>query len=243
MTTKIQLYQKHCWNVYKSAIGFPQRRTYLHGTPLKVQVPVDTATGGLFIVGAYPTAQFNTIGSIRDVPVGDHLYPFSNESYFDGSSVREVRSGAELEELFLRPLGIERSRCWITDLVKVFLFKDGHAAKYHRMGVPERFKADRGLFLHYASLASNLDFLSEELRLAEPKVVVLLGSEVAGVLLGGRSGTTWLTPQEHTLQLNGEQYRCFACPHPGILMRNSAGSIKWKQVLAKQLPMISKALD
>lgn len=244
MSNKIQLYQKRCWDRYKSAIGFPEDRTYFRGTPLKVQVPVDTGTGGLFIVGAYPTAHFNTIGSIRDVPVGDHLYPFSNESYFDGSSVRSVRSGKELEDLFLRPLGIERTSCWITDLVKVFLFKDGHAAKYRRLGVHAGFKEDRSQFFHYASLPANRAFLAQELELAMPKVVLLLGSEVAGVLLGGgRNGTNWLTEREHVLECGGQHYRCFACPHPGILMRNSPTSAKWGKTLDRQLELIARAME
>ncbi len=243
MSNKIQNYQKRCWKQYKAAIGYPEKRTYLHGTPIKVQVPVDTGTGGLFIVGAYPTAQFNTIGSLRDVPVGDHLYPFSNESYFDGSSVRSVRSGAELEELYLRPLGVARSSCWITDLVKVFLFKEGHVDKYQALGAAKGLTEDRSKFIHYASHPGSSAFLAEELELAAPKVVVLLGSEVAGVLLGGgANGTRWLTEQEHVLEMKDAQYRCFACPHPGILMRNSAGSIKWKKMLEKQLPLIARAL-
>jgi len=50
------------------------------------------ATGGLMIVGAYPTAQFNSIEDsqgkiILDVPVANHLFPFSNDKYFDGSRV------------------------------------------------------------------------------------------------------------------------------------------------------------
>jgi uracil-DNA glycosylase len=243
MSKEIQRYQKRCWSGYKPAIGYPADRTYLYGTPIKVQVPVDTGTGGLFIVGAYPTAQFNTIGSLRDVPVGDHLYPFSNESYFDGSSVRTVRSGTELEEYYLRPLGVERTDCWITDLVKVFLFKDGHVTKYHSLGAPKRLKEDRSKFIHYASHHGNMEFLAQELELAAPKVVMLLGSEVAGVVLnGGGNGTKWLTEQEHALEMKGKSYRCFACPHPGILMRNTAGSIKWRKMLDRQLPLIARAL-
>ncbi len=243
MVPRIQKYQKRCWQEYKAAIGYPLKRCYLHGNPIKVQVPVDTAQGGLFIVGAYPTAQFNTIDGIRDVPIGDHLYPFSNESYYHGSSVRTVRSGEELEKLFLGPLDVHRSQSWITDLVKVFLFKEGHVKKYHGLGMSTSFTEDRSKFLQYASHPRNLAFLAEELELAAPKVVVLLGSEVAGVLLGGRtSGVQWLTTEEKVLIINGARYRCFACPHPGILMRNSAGSLKWNSMLARQIPLIKAAL-
>ena len=239
-----QAYQKRCWTNYKTSIGFPLDRTYLSGNPLKVQVPVDTASGGLFIIGAYPTAHFNTINGVRDVPVGDHLYPFSNERYFDGSSVRCVRSGEELDALFLKPLGVDRSASWITDLVKVFLFKEGHSAKYGQLGGPKQMTEDRTKFLSYAQHPANMKFLEQELELAKPKVVVLLGAEVAGVLLGaGRSAAGYLSIKEHELQIGKASYRCFACPHPGILLRNRAGSEKWMQVLQEQIPLIRKALN
>lgn len=110
----IQEYQQDCWKNYKSIKGLPVNYSYLYGNPVKVHVPVDVAVGGLMIVGAYPTAQFNTIDGINDVPVTDHLYPFSNDTYFDGSRVRQVRSGEELENFILKKLDYPRSQCWIT---------------------------------------------------------------------------------------------------------------------------------
>jgi hypothetical protein len=89
---------------------------------------------GVCIVGAYPSARFATIGRERDVPVGDNCGPFSIECYFDGSRVRTVNSGKELEDEYLAPLGLRRQDCWITDLVRVFLFKQGHVDKYRRLG-------------------------------------------------------------------------------------------------------------
>ena len=93
MNQTIQEYQQDCWKNYKTKIGIPQNYNYLYGNPVKVHVPVDVATNGLMIVGAYPTAQFNTINGINDVPVADHLFPFSNDKYFDGS---RVTSGCNL---------------------------------------------------------------------------------------------------------------------------------------------------
>ena len=98
MNQTIQEYQQDCWKNYKTKIGIPQNYNYLYGNPVKVHVPVDVATGGLMIVGAYPTTQFNSIEDsqgkiILDVPVADHLFPFSNDKYFDGS---RVTSGCNL---------------------------------------------------------------------------------------------------------------------------------------------------
>ena len=137
-----------------------------------------------------------------------------NERYFDGSSVRSVRSGEELDELFLQPLGVERSASWITDLVKVFLFKEGHVAKYHQLGGPKRMKEDRTLFLDYAKHPANLKFLEQELELAKPKVVLLLGAEVAGVLSRRWAPCSSLSLDRRAFVGNGQgaAYRCLHVP-------------------------------
>ncbi len=58
------------------------------------------------IVGAYPSAKFFTINNIPDTPVADNDSPFSNESYFDGSRVRTIPSGKELNEVILSQISI-----------------------------------------------------------------------------------------------------------------------------------------
>ena len=85
------------------------------------------------MIGAYPSARFQQIDGIRDVPVGDNLGPFESERWFDGVRVRKQRSAIELEKLFLIPMDVDRAQCWITNLVKVFLFKKGHRKKYEQL--------------------------------------------------------------------------------------------------------------
>ncbi|MBV5315251.1 MAG: hypothetical protein JZU47_18250 [Prolixibacteraceae bacterium] len=75
------------------------------------------------IVGAYPSAKFYTINGVSDTPKADNDSPFSNESYFDGSRVRTIPSGKELNEVILEKIGVNRADCWITYLVKVFYSK------------------------------------------------------------------------------------------------------------------------
>ena len=117
---------------YAESVGLDLQAHYIHGTPLRPVIPLDTARGGLFVVGAYPSARFHQIGSVRDLPVADIPGPFENERWFDGARVREQPSASELRDLFLRPMDVERKDCWITNLVKVFLFKEGHRNKYQR---------------------------------------------------------------------------------------------------------------
>ena len=224
-------YQKKCWNTYKQKVGIPDGYCYLNGNPVKVHVPVDTAFGGVMIIGAYPTAHFNVIGRERDVPVGDHLYPFSNEKYFDGSRIRVVDSGRELEELFLNPLGLKREDTWITDLVKVFLFKPGHKDKYARLGFTGQL-VDRNDFNKLAEASKS--FIEEEIKICKPKIILGLGAEVNSILLNesmAKATNTIHLTEKRLLKVEDIEYNYFACPHPGILMRENNETGKWKNVL------------
>lgn len=234
----ITAYQKKCWTTYKKEVGIPEGYCYLYGNPVKVHVPVDTACGGVMIIGAYPTAHFNVIGGERDVPIGDHLYPFSNEKYFDGLRIRVVDSGRELEELFLNPLGLKREETWITDLVKVFLFKPGHKSKYERIGFKDNL-VDRNKFNKLAN--ASLSFIEEEISICKPKLILGLGAEVNSILLNESiakaTDTIYLT-EKRTLRVDDNEYNYFACPHPGILMREANETGKWKQVLKEIMDKI-----
>ena len=239
----IQVYQKECWKNYKKQVGISGNYTYLYGNPVKVHVPVDVAEHGLMIIGAYPTAHFNTIGSEKDVPVGDHLYPFSNEIYFDGSRIRTVDSGRELEDLFLKPLNnLPHSETWITDLVKVFLFKDGHKEKYRRLDYTGEL-VDRNEFMNLAK--KSVGFIEKEIELCQPKVILGLGAEVNEVLLkmskqNATKTIAFCEQQEYVL--NGVSYPYFACPHPGILMREKDDNKNWKTVLEVILKKVKKII-
>lgn len=243
MSHTIQEYQQYCWKHYKSDIGLQENYNYLYGNPVKVHVPVDVATGGLMIVGAYPTAQFNTIGSITDVPVADHLFPFSNDTYFDGSRIRQVKSGEELEEFFLKKLNYPRSKCWITDLVKVFLFKEGHVSKYRQLGFPG-FLSNRNNFTKLASCEKNLQYLYDEIELALPKVILLLGEEVTSVVMNvSRAEANKLLQSECPgLSVNKKTYEVVASPHPGILMRQGEAGDKWRKISERQLARLKPQL-
>lgn len=238
----VTAYQQKCWNNYKKDVGIPEDYCYLYGNPVKVHVPVDTACGGVMIIGAYPTAHFNVIGRERDVPVGDHLYPFSNEKYFDGSRVRVVDSGRELEELFLNPLGLKREDTWITDLVKVFLFKQGHKDKYERHGFTGDL-VDRNEFNKLAR--ASLPFIYEEISICKPKLILGLGAEVNSILLQesiAKATNRIQSIENRILKIGDNEYNYFACPHPGILMRENNKTGKWNNVLRAIIDKINLEL-
>jgi uracil-DNA glycosylase len=245
MEPKIKAYLKDTWFNYKGKIGL-EPYNYLYGNPIKVHVPIDITIGGLMIVGAYPTAHFHTLKApngklITKVPIGDHLYPFSNEMYFDGSGIDRVKSGKEIEEYFLKHLGISRDKCWITDLVKVFLFKQGHIDRYNKLGYTN-FKANRDEFLNLAKLS--LPYLYKEVELAKPKVVICLGAEVNAVIheKSVKEATQLITKNPIFKTINGESIPFFACPHPGILMREDERSDKWRAILNETLIEVNKYL-
>lgn len=242
----IKTYLKDTWVNYKDSMGLPKPYTYLYGNPIKVHVPIEIATNGLMIVGAYPTAHFYTlIGPggklITKVPVEDHLYPFSNEMYFDGSGIDHVKSGQEIEEYFLKHLDINRDKCWITDLVKVFLFKQGHIDRYNKLGY-SNFKANRDEFLKLAKLS--LPYLYKEIELAKPKVVIGLGAEVNSIIHDKRvkEATKLISKIPILKTINGKTIPFFACPHPGILMREDDLSHKWRGILNETLIEVKKYL-
>jgi uracil-DNA glycosylase len=233
-------YLKRTWKNYKSVVGLPPNYSYLHGNPIKVHVPIDISTNGLMIIGAYPTAHFNVIEGIRDVPVEDHLYPFSNEKYFDGASINNVKSGAEIEDYFLSKLNLKRESCWITDLVKVFLFKEGHIKKYQSLG----YKGHQETRSHFLDLAKkSVIFINEEIELAKPKVILGLGSEVNSVMLNmseKEAQKLMLEAKGVKYQVNEKEYHYFPVPHPGILMRGGEGSAKWREALDRSLEEIKR---
>jgi uracil-DNA glycosylase len=216
---------------YSDSLTLPDNYRYLHGNPVQPVVPLDTAQDGVCIIGAYPSARFATLDGESDVPVADLEGPFSNERYFDGSRVRSVPSGLELETAYLRLLGLSRAACWITNLVKVFLFKEGHIARYRRLGCPWPERETRSQFEAFAR--QGLGWLVEELELARPRLVITLGAEVAGVLQGvpGQKGrNTLLGGDVKELWLGETGYPVIHLAHPGIVMRPASAHNPWPRL-------------
>jgi uracil-DNA glycosylase len=205
---------------YAQSVGLEEDPHYFGGARLRPVVPLDTAVGGLFILGAYPSARFASVGRETDVPVGDNLGPFEPERYFDGVRVRTQRSADELKELYLAPLGVARESCWITDIVKVFLFKEGHRNKYARLGstAPRGYERER-----FEELASrSLEWIEKELEMARPRLVITLGAEIAGLLRGvssARQRSALLGPNVSLLRFGTIEVPTVHLAHPGIVMR------------------------
>lgn len=243
--TTIAQFQKRLFAEYKGSLSLPLRYSYISGVDVEALVPIDTHQGGVFLLGAYPSARFAAVPPERDVPVADNCGPFSTERYYDGSRVRTVDSGEELEKGYLRPLGLDRTQCWITDLVRVFLFKDRHLDKYRRLGCDWPGRETRTLFEQFA--VEGMHWLEEELRVAEPKVVITLGAEVAGILQGVKGSlerNSLLSGQVRSISLGGFTYRTIHLAHPGIVMRPSTSRNPWpKRHRTLHIPRARKELE
>lgn len=209
---------------YVADLGLATDAKYISGAPLRPVVPLDVGSK-VFVLGAYPSARFGAFRGERDIPVADNLGPFERERYFDGERVRVQNSAEELQELLLGPLGVPRSDCWVTDLVKVFLFKKGHSAKYDRLGGKAPVGYTREAF--QALGEKSLPWIEREVRVSQPTLLITLGAEVAGIVTGTRSAaarTRLLDGEVRPLQFRGVEVSVAHLPHPGILMREVAGA-------------------
>jgi hypothetical protein len=216
----IREYQKDCFKNYKKTIDYPESNKYLFGNPINVIVPIETVQNKIMIIGAYPSAKFFTINGITDVPMLDNDSPFSNESYYDGSRVRCIPSGKELNEVILKEIGVLRNDCWITDLVKVFLFKEGHVKRYNDLknfNVTE----NRSLFMDYASKSNS--WIEREIQICNPFIIILLGAEVTKAIfhLSDAGAIRFLDGKARTKVIHGKSRNFICLPHPGILMKPS----------------------
>ena len=230
---------------YAADLGLSRDPRYYGGARLRPVVPLDAAVGGFFILGAYPSARFESVGRENDVPVGDNLGPFEPERYFDGSRVRTQASADELDKFYLSPLGLSRRDCWVTDLVKVFLFKEGHRKKYQRLREepPEGYQRERFEELG----ARSLPWLEREIQVARPLLVITLGAEVAGIVrgvAGQRGRNALLGPELSPVRFGKMEVPTVHLAHPGIVMRKSTGAKNpWPRRHEKEhIPALRKAL-
>lgn len=235
---KIAKYQKECFKNYKQDIGYPSNYTFLYGTKINALVPIETTTNKVMIVGAYPSAKFYTINGISDTPVADNDAPFSNESYFDGSRVRTIPSGKELNDVILKQIGVNRSDCWVTDLVKVFLFKEGHIKRYRKL-LKTDLTENRSLFIQFAE--KSIKWLNQEIEICNPKIIILLGVEVTKVIFGINDikAKEYLDGTLRNLTIDGIERNFICLPHPGILIKKTNRN-PWPQRFEKEISKNAK---
>ena len=136
-----------------------------------------------------------------------------------------------MEEAYLALLELKREQCWLTNLVKVFLFKEGHIDKYRRLDCDWPSRPNRDAFEQYAR--EGLDWLAEELKVSRPRVIITLGTEVAGVLQdvrGRKKRNALLGGDVKTLSITGREYPAIHLAHPGVTMRKPTDHTPWPRL-------------
>ncbi|MEK6646678.1 MAG: uracil-DNA glycosylase family protein [Candidatus Firestonebacteria bacterium] len=218
----LEQYKKDVIKNYCNSIGLPENYSFSNGKQVEPLPPVETTKNGVFIVGAYPSAKFDRDGK-KTIPIDNLKKPFDDEIYIKDGVKNRNKSGEELEEKYLKPLGILRNKCWITNLVKVFLFKKGHYENELDS------ISERANFEQYAQ--KSLCWLDKEIEIAEPKIIITLGNEVAGIIgkvKGNNKRNDLLKKYEiKEITINNRKYKIIHMVHPGILMRNNE---KWSKV-------------
>jgi hypothetical protein len=239
MKSPILKYQQKVFREYSKEIKLPPNYTYPDGNPIKPLPPIQTRTNGLMIVGAYPSARFEsrkvTDGSnqYRLIPIGDTLQPFGDEEYFDGLRVRRLETGIELKGYLLDGLGLDFTDCWITHLVKVFLYKKEHIESYKAFDPYFQIRMYRNDFINLGK--NGIGWLKEEIRICNPKVIVTLGYEVAKVVSGKeriRAEEILQSGIDHPDNANG--IPTVYAPHPDACRRFE----KWRKIMEKRVALV-----
>ena len=215
----LKTYQDDVIHNYAKAVGLPADYSFANGKPVLPLPPINVAISGVMIIGAYPSADFQGGG----IPMGNLKIPFDPTVYPHGIN----RSAEELDKEYLAPLGLTRKDCWITNLVKVFLFKSAHTRPHGKAGGAAAPVETRSNFDSYAK--KSLPWLEKELLLAKPKLIITLGAEVAGVVTGTAPSARvqLLDYTIRRIQLGGREYKIVHMVHPGQLMRDNP---KWTKI-------------
>jgi len=228
----IQQYQKKCSKEYMKSISFPEESSYLYGNPVRTVVPIETAIGKIMIIGPQPAAKVFFEKDIPDVPLHDATAPFSIEPYYDGSRVRSSYTGQELSEIILETLEIPRERCWLTTLVKVFLFDEDHVRKYRRLG--KEISANKTQYNEYAQ--KSLTWIRDEIEIANPKAIILLGAEVISniLLISEEEAKELITGEVVEKKIIWKNSNFICLPTPGVILDRSARN-PWPRKFALQI--------
>lgn len=242
-SSEILRYQQKVHREYSEDVGLPKRYTYPDGNPIRALPPVKTKPKGLMIVGAYPSARFESRPPAKQnerrrlVPIADNLQPFGREEYFDGVKVRELESASGLDKYLLSHLKIDLEDCWVTDLVKVFLYKKSHLESCNAVHPKFKVHVLRDNFKELGK--KSLPWLKEECELCEPRLVLTMGLEVAQVVSGELSAKADdLLARKISYPESIKGYPTLYLPHPDACRRYS----KWENKTKSMVPTIKKAI-
>jgi uracil-DNA glycosylase len=233
---QLENFRQRISSEYMKALALPPNYKFLDGTPVAALPPRQTTPNSIMIVGAYPAARYEKVQGEPFVPVGNIDQPFDSKAW----------AGDELDKVYLQPLGLTRQQCWITNLVRCYLFEEKGGkhkrdiSKYRKLGADWPEFAVRERFDEYAR--QGLPWLEEELRLAQPKLVITLGSEVAAAFHPGHPKTKRTALVEDAelrqVKLGDYAWTMVHLAHPG-----AGRGEKWKKRVPEQLQKLKATVQ
>ena len=137
-----------------------------------------------------------------------------------------------ISEVILEILEIPRKKCWLTTLVKVFLFDEDHVKKYKRLG--KEIKENKS---NYSELAlKSMPWMRDEIEIANPKAIILLGPEVISsmLLISIEEAKKLITGEVVEKKIIWKNSNFICLPPPGVIMDRSASN-PWPRKLALQI--------
>lgn len=233
-------YQRKCFKQYKESIGFPQERTFFFGNPVEVAVPHEVATDKVMVIGFHPLAKVFDLEDQKDVPLYSANFPFGNEQYFDGKHVVDVPGRKDLE-VVLNRLGIQLEDCWLTSLIKIYLFSSKDVIKYNKLGsykvAPDEFN-----FKEYG--AKSMSWIQQEVNLANPELVILVGLETISLFydLSPTKAKHLVDGELKDLKIGRKKVPVLCLQDPELMINNNKRN-PWPEVFEnKVLPAASESL-
>jgi len=238
---KVSKFKRDCYANYLADIrrevpSFPPRYAYPTGNPVRPVLPVQAKPQRLMIIGAFPSARFESRDG-RLIPVADNLSPFGEEEYFDGRQVRIQESARSLRENYLEPLGLDSEDLWITDIVKVYLYLEKHLSNCRSLFPRKTFVNTHKMFPELA-WASRAWFL-RELDTCNPRLVITLGEVCARVVgLDRRSPSKQLLDGSIKELVAEPPIQVVHLAHPEIRRRNP----DWDRRVGTQIARLAPKL-
>lgn len=234
-------FQKECFANYLSDIrkevpAIPNPYIYPDGNPIRPVVPTKTKQNSIMLVGAFPSARFESRNKLL-IPTSDNLSPFGQEEYFDGRQVRTQASRDSLNETYFPQLGIDEEELWITDIVKVYLYPAKHIKNCEVVSPKIKFVDTHKLFPRIAG--ASMEWMRKEIEVCNPKLVITLGAVAAQTISGDKK-----TPLKSLLDGSVQQvefnkpYKIAHLGHPEIRRRNK----DWDKLTEKAIERLAKEI-
>jgi hypothetical protein len=224
MISEILIFQKDCFfhyikDIRKLVPEIPNPYIFPDGNPIRPVIPVKTAQNSIMIIGAFPSARFESRTSEQGkkvlIPVANNLSPFGQEEYFDGSVVRTQASRESLDRYYFNQLNIDVNDIWLTDLVKVYLYPDKHINNCELIAPNIKFV---NTHKHFEKIAkASMAWMKKEIIICNPKLIITLGEVPARVIAVDKKtqSSELLNGDIRTLTLD-KQYKIAHLAHPEI---------------------------